>query len=119
MNGDEENTDGPTMVRTRGNNFPEWAKFAGTIVATTILVIGWAESRFVSRMEWANHDRQQGIDIGRLASVQAEYARAEVVTGQGLTDLKVDVAEIKGDVSWLRASLDVTMPAPRRNGKKP
>ena len=120
--GDEELEPSGTSLtprRRRHDNFPQWAKFAGSIIGTTILVVTWAESRFVSRMEWSNHDRQQSIDIGRLAAVQADYARAEVVTGQGLTDLKVDVAEIKGDVAWLRSYLDVSMPPPkkaRRNG---
>jgi hypothetical protein len=119
--GDEELEPSGTALtprRRKGDNFPEWAKFAITIVATTIAIIGWAEARFVSRVEWTNHDKQQIVDMARLQSAQADYARAEVVTGQGLTDLKVDVAEIKGDVSWLRSYLDVNVPSPRRNGKR-
>lgn len=98
-------------------SFPEWAKFAMSIAGTVIIVLGYVEARFVSRVEWSNHDKQQIVDMARLQATQADYARAEVVTGQGLTDLKVDVAEIKGDVAWLRSYLDVSMPAPRRNGR--
>ena len=97
---------------------PPWLKLGITVVATTIVVVGWAESRFVSRVEWANHDKQQSADLTRIVDVQRSYAIAEVATGQGLTALTVDVAEIKSDVSWLRSYLDVTQPPPRRNGKR-
>jgi hypothetical protein len=99
-------------------SIPEWAKFAATIIGTTVIVIGWAEARFVSRVEWSNHQSQQTIDMGELKQTQLSYAIAERGTSSGLNALTVDVAEIKNDVSWLRAYLDVTQPMPKKN-KKP
>jgi hypothetical protein len=100
--------------RREDNSIPPWMKLAVTVIGTTILAMGWTEARFVSRVEWANHQSQQLIDLAAVKDRQADYARAEVVTGQGLTELKVDVAEIKGDVSWLRSYLDVSQPLPKK-----
>lgn len=97
---------------------PEWVKFAGSVIGAVILVLGWVEARFVSRVEWSNHLSQQDNDLTKLARTQADYAAAERYTANGLTSLTVDVAEIKNDVSWLRSYLDVTLPPPKRNGKK-
>jgi hypothetical protein len=105
--------------RKEDTGLPPWLKLAITVIATTMVVVGWAESRFVSRVEWANHDKQQITDMARMTEVQRSYALAEKVTGDGLQSLTVDVAEIKSDVSWLRSYLDVSQPPPRRNGKKP
>jgi hypothetical protein len=93
---------------------PEWAKFAGSIIATVVLTIGWAESRFVSRIEWASHQAQQSLDMSEIKVQQTNYAAAERGTAAGVNALSVDVAEIKADVGWLRSYLDVTKPLPRR-----
>ena len=98
-------------------SIPEWAKFAAAIIGTLVLVIGWAEARFVSRVEWSNHQSQQTIDMGDLKQTQLSYAIAERGTSSGLNAWTVDVAEIKNDVSWLRSYLDVTQPMPKK--KKP
>jgi hypothetical protein len=85
---------------------PPWAKLALTMIGTTITTITalflWASSTFVSRVEYANHTAQNAIDMERLAQTQKSYAIAESVTAATLSDLKVDVAEVKKDVSWIR-----------------
>jgi hypothetical protein len=100
--------------RQDDTGLPPWMKITLAVVGTTIAAMGWTEARFVSRVEWQNHQSQQLLDLAAVKDRQSDYARAEVVTGQGLTELKVDVAEIKGDVSWLRSYLDVSQPPPRK-----
>ena len=56
---------------------------------------------------------------GVYKDTQKLYAIQERETASNLGDLKVDVGEIKTDVGWLRAYLDVSQPAPRKNGKRP
>ena len=114
MHDDAEHSDAPKVISA---SIPEWAKFAGTIIGTVILLIAWVEARFVARVEWTNHQAQQMIDMTDLKQTQLSYAIAERGTSSGLNSLTVDVAEIKNDVSWLRAYLDVTQPMPKR--KKP
>ena len=100
---------------------PPWFKLAVTVVGTTVTTIVamflWVSASFVSRVEYANHASQQALDIERIARIQANYALAEQGTASNLNALQVDVAEIKSDVSWLRQYLDVSMPAPRKNGR--
>lgn len=108
-NGERDNE--PRVVNA---SVPEWAKFAGAIIATTAIVLGWAEIRFVTRLEWTTHQTQQTLDMTEVKEVQKSYALAERGTSSGLQALTVDVAEIKNDVSWLRAYLDVSKPAPKK-----
>jgi hypothetical protein len=88
---------------------PPWAKLALTVSGTTITTIVamflWASSTFVSRVEYVSHAAQNAIDMERLAQTQLRYATAEKVTSDNLSELKVDVAEIKSDVGWLRSTI--------------
>lgn len=95
--------------------FPEWAKFAGTVIATTASIFFWAESRFVSRLEWNQHAEQQRADLARVTEVQRSYAEAEKGTATNLNDINQRLSAIENDVGWLRQYLDVQ--APRKNGK--
>lgn len=107
----------PPHRRREDDGIPNWAKLALSVAGTTIVALGWMELRFVSRVEWANHQAQQALDMSEMKESQKSYAIAEKVTSNGLQSLTVDVAEIKNDVSWLRAYLDVSKPLPK-NGKK-
>ena len=113
-NGEHDIGDQPRVVNATQ---PEWMKYAISLVVGTVLGIGWAEIRFVTRAEWTNHQAQQIIDMTELKEVQKSYAIAERGTSNGLQSLTVDVAEIKNDVSWLRAYLDVSKPAPKKQIK--
>jgi hypothetical protein len=114
MHDDAEHPGRGDEPRVVNASIPEWAKFAGTIIATTILVVGWVEARFVSRVEWSNHQAQQTTDMERLSRTQAEYAAAERVTATGLGDINERLGTIETDVGWLRAYLDVSRPAPKK-----
>jgi hypothetical protein len=96
--------------RQDDTGLPPWAKLALTVIGTTVTTIVamflWVSSTFVARVEYANHTAQQALDMMEVKERQAAYARAEIVTGQGLTEIKIDVAEVKKDVSWIRQSLD-------------
>ena len=110
--------DKPRRRQEDGGVLPQWVKLAVATIGGTILVIGWVELRYTPRSEYEGHVRQQAIDQANLKSTQESYAVAERGTAGALTDLTVDVAEIKNDVSWLRAYLDVSQPPPKkvRNG---
>lgn len=110
-NGEHDIGDQPRVVNA---TFPEWMKFAVSVVIGTIMGIGWAEIRFVTRAEWNTHQAQQTVDMMEVKEVQKSYAIAERGTSNGLQALTVDVAEIKNDVSWLRAYLDVSKPPPKK-----
>jgi hypothetical protein len=90
-------------------NLPPWAKLAITVTGTTVTTIVamflWATSTFVSRVEYSNHASQQAVDMASLKEVQKSYATAEAGTSATLSDLKVDVAEVKKDVSWIRQAI--------------
>lgn len=112
---DDSDDDGPPV------RLPPWAKLALTVTGTTVTTIVamflWATSTFVSRVEYVNHSTQQAIDMAALKDTQKAYAAAESVTSSTLSDLKVDVAEVKKDVSWIRQSLapePVSQPARRK-----
>ena len=96
----------------------DWAKFAIAVILGTVAALGWMELRFVSQVQYSNHAVQNAVDMERLNQTQKLYAIQERETASNLGDLKVDVSEIKTDVGWLRAYLDGSQPAPRRNGKK-
>lgn len=104
-------------VDAKRGGLPPWAKLALTVTGTTVTTIVamflWATATFVSRVEYTNHSIQNSIDMGRLADTQKSYAQAEAGTSQTLGDLKVDVAEVKKDVGWIRQALDMSQPAPR------
>ena len=96
---------------------PEWAKVVVAVAAGLVTSLGIAETRFVGRVEYLSHVEAQREDVARLIAASNHYSLKEGQTASGLSDLKVDVAEIKADVGWLRSYLDVTKPPPRRNGK--
>ena len=96
---------------------PEWAKVVIAVVGGLIAGLGIAETRFVGRVEYLSHVESQREDVARLITASNHYSVKEGQTASGLSDLKVDVAEIKADVGWLRQYLDVSKPPPRRNGK--
>jgi len=118
----DEEADDPPKRRKEDTGLPPWAKLAitvaGTTISTIIILMSYMSREFVSRVEYANHSSQQAADMMELKQTQLRYAAAEAVTAAGLTELKVDVAEIKGDVGWLRSYLDVSQPPPRKNGKR-
>jgi len=97
----------------------DWAKFAIAVILGTVAALGWIEMRFVSQVQYANHAVKNAEDMAVLKDTQKLYAIQERETASNLGDLKVDVGEIKTDVGWLRAYLDVSQPAPRKNGKRP
>ena len=99
-------------------NIPDWLKFSVLILSGAAGALIWIENRFVARVEWTNHIAQQAVDMSDLKHTQARYADAERVTASGVYDLKVDMAEVKGDVGWIRQYLDVSMPPPKKNGRK-
>jgi hypothetical protein len=103
----------------RMKQFPDWSKFAISVILGTVAALGWMEMRFVSNVQYTNHAVQNAVDMERLYQVQNKYALQERETAANLGDLKVDVGEIKTDVGWLRAYLDVSQPSPRKNGKRP
>jgi hypothetical protein len=98
---------------------PEWVKVVVAIVGGLVTGLGIAETRFVGRVEYLSHVEAQREDVARLIQASNHYSVKEGQTASGLSDLKVDVAEIKADVGWLRQYLDVSKPPPRRNGAKP
>ena len=92
MRDDAEHEDKPKVINA---NFPEWAKFAATIVGTTILTVGWAEARFVSRVEWITHTEQQRVDLARLAVIQEKYAVEEKGTSRTLGEINARLTRIE------------------------
>ena len=117
MKRDDAEHDQDDQPRVVNAAIPEWAKVVVAIVAGLITGLGIAESRFVGRVEYLSHVEAQRDDVARLISASNHYSLKEGQTAAGLSDLKVDVAEIKADVGWLRAYLDVSKPLPRKNGK--
>lgn len=101
--------------RTR---FPEWAKFAGVVIGTTATIFFWAESRFVSRLEWNQHSEQQRADLIRIADAQKSYAESEKGTATTLNDISQRLSSIENDVGWLRQYMDVHGPKNRLNNNK-
>ena len=106
----EETIPGPDHRMSRGFNVPDWAKFAVAVIAGTIAAMVWMQANFVSRVEFAAHAMQKEKDLARIAELQEHYATAERKTAENL-------AEIRADVGWLRAYLDMSMPAPKKNGR--
>ena len=92
-------------------NIPDWAKFAVAVIAGTIAAMVWMQANFVSRVEFAAHALQKERDLTRMAEMQEHYASAERKTAENL-------AEIRADVGWLRAYLDISMAPPSKNGRK-
>jgi hypothetical protein len=111
----EEGDDvGPKLVREiRANAIvPDWLKFSAAVIAGTISAMLFMQREFVSRAEYSNHVTTKERELTRMADLQEHYATAERLTSESLV-------EIRADVGWLRAYLDVTKPPPRTNGKKP
>ena len=106
----EETIPGPDHRMSRGFNVPDWAKFAVAVIAGTVAAMVWMQANFVSRIEFASHAIQKEKDLTRIADLQEHYAMAERRTAENL-------AEIRADVGWLRAYLDMSMPPPKNNGR--
>lgn len=104
-NAEHNQDDTPRVVNA---TLPEWAKFAMSIGGTIILVLGWVEARFVSRVEWNQHATQQQIDMGRLVSVQEKYAIQEGGTAANLSEINSRLTRI-----------ETLLERPKFNGSKP
>ena len=102
--------DGDVTDKKRGMVIPDWAKFAVAVIAGTIAAMVWMQANFVSRIEFAAHSSQKEREMSRLADLQEHYAAAERKTAENL-------AEIRADVGWLRAYLDISMPPPSETGR--
>lgn len=70
--------------RSSDYGLPDWVKLAMTVAATTVTVVLWATSTFISRTEFAQHMNQQTTDLQRVGSVQEHYANAEKDTAKTL-----------------------------------
>ncbi len=81
---------------------PQWAKMVaaivGTAVTTTVAVILWANSTFVSREVYVAHARQQDLDIARIVQTQESYATAERLTASQLSAISSRLTGIETKV---------------------
>jgi hypothetical protein len=110
MHHEEEDPAGPKPRADRVFTVPDWMKFAVAVIAGTIAAMVWMQANFVSRVEFSSHAAQKEKDLARIADLQEHYATAERKTAENL-------AEIRADVGWLRAYLDMSMPPPSKNGR--
>lgn len=110
-------TDGEPPKEGKGFALPDWMKLAIAVAGTTVTMVMWANSTFISRVEFNNHMAEQTKDFARTVRTQEQYADAEKGTAKSLGTIESRLSSIETKLELLLDGAIVTQP--RKKNDRP